>query len=83
MRSLPPFVGWYQGPQAIITLIHQQCPADEPGDMRLVPLTDRVATVVDWCGHFDADAADEGEVATTFTGLYESFIDGLAELNKS
>ena len=36
---MPPFVGWYQGPQAIITLIHQQCPADEPGDMRLIPLT--------------------------------------------
>ena len=37
--EMPPFVGWYQGPQAIITLIHQQCPADEPGDMRLLPLT--------------------------------------------
>jgi RNA polymerase sigma-70 factor, ECF subfamily len=37
--EMPPFVGWYQGPQAIITLIHQQCPADLPGDMRLLPLT--------------------------------------------
>ncbi len=37
--EMPPFVGWYQGPQAIITLIHQQCPADTPGDMRLIPLT--------------------------------------------
>ena len=27
--EMPPFVGWYQGPQAIITLIHQQCPADD------------------------------------------------------
>ena len=25
--EMPPFVGWYQGPQAIVTLIHQQCPA--------------------------------------------------------
>jgi RNA polymerase sigma-70 factor, ECF subfamily len=37
--EMPPFVGWYQGPQAIATLIHQQCPAEAPGDMRLLPLT--------------------------------------------
>jgi RNA polymerase sigma-70 factor, ECF subfamily len=37
--EMPPFVGWYQGPQAIATLIHQQCPAEAPGDMRLIPLT--------------------------------------------
>jgi RNA polymerase sigma-70 factor, ECF subfamily len=37
--EMPPFVGWYQGPQAIAALIHQQCPAHTPGDMRLIPLT--------------------------------------------
>jgi RNA polymerase sigma-70 factor, ECF subfamily len=37
--EMPPFVGWYQGRQAIATLIHQQCPAQAPGDMRLIPLT--------------------------------------------
>jgi RNA polymerase sigma-70 factor (ECF subfamily) len=37
--EMPPFIGWYQGPQAIATLIHQQCPAESPGDMRLIPLT--------------------------------------------
>src|SRR6201991_3332968 len=37
--EMPPFVGWYQGPRAIIALIHQQCPAKTPGDMRLIPLT--------------------------------------------
>jgi len=37
--EMPPFVGWYQGPQAIGALIHQQCPAQSPGDMRLLPLT--------------------------------------------
>jgi RNA polymerase sigma-70 factor, ECF subfamily len=37
--EMPPFVGWYQGPQAIAALIHQQCPAQSPGDMRLIPLT--------------------------------------------
>ena len=37
--EMPPYLGWYQGPQAIITLIHQQCPAESPGDMRLIPLT--------------------------------------------
>ncbi len=36
--EMPPYVGWYQGPQAIVTLIHQQCPAESPGDMRLIPL---------------------------------------------
>jgi RNA polymerase sigma-70 factor, ECF subfamily len=37
--EMPPFDGWYQGPQAIAALIHQQCPAEAPGDMRLLPLT--------------------------------------------
>lgn len=36
--EMPPFVGWYQGPHDIVTLIHQQCPAEAPGDMRLLPL---------------------------------------------
>ncbi len=36
--EMPPYLGWYQGPRAIITLIKQQCPAECPGDMRLVPL---------------------------------------------
>ncbi len=36
--EMPPYTGWYQGPRAIITLIHQQCPAESPGDMRLLPL---------------------------------------------
>ncbi|ORV13467.1 RNA polymerase subunit sigma-70 [Mycobacterium celatum] len=37
--EMPPFVGWYQGPQAIATLVRQQCPAQAAGDMRLLPLT--------------------------------------------
>lgn len=37
--EMPPYVGWYQGPHAIGTLIHQQCPAELPGDMRLIPLS--------------------------------------------
>ncbi|GBE63751.1 ECF RNA polymerase sigma factor SigG [Mycobacterium sp. MFM001] len=36
--EMPPFVGWYQGPQAIATLVRQQCPAQAAGDMRLLPL---------------------------------------------
>jgi RNA polymerase sigma-70 factor (ECF subfamily) len=36
--EMPPFVSWYQGPQAIATLVRQQCPAQAPGDMRLTPL---------------------------------------------
>ena len=37
--EMPPFVGWYQGGPAIGELIHQNCPADAAGDMRLLPLT--------------------------------------------
>ncbi len=37
--EMPPYTGWYQGAQNIVTLIHQQCPADSPGDMRMLPLT--------------------------------------------
>jgi len=36
--EMPPFDGWYQGPNAIGSLIHHQCPAGGPGDMRLIPL---------------------------------------------
>ncbi|WP_096372641.1 sigma-70 family RNA polymerase sigma factor [Mycobacterium ulcerans] len=36
--EMPPYAGWYQGARDIITLIHQQCPAECPGDMRLIPL---------------------------------------------
>jgi RNA polymerase sigma-70 factor, ECF subfamily len=37
--EMPPYTGWYQGPQAIVTLIHRQCPAESAGDMRMIPLT--------------------------------------------
>ncbi|CAJ1586455.1 sigma-70 family RNA polymerase sigma factor [[Mycobacterium] wendilense] len=37
--EMPPFVGWYQGGPAIGALIHHNCPAEKPGDMRLLPLT--------------------------------------------
>jgi RNA polymerase sigma-70 factor (ECF subfamily) len=36
--EMPPYTGWYQGPQAIVTLIHQQCPAEHADDMRMIPL---------------------------------------------
>ncbi|WP_424805926.1 sigma-70 family RNA polymerase sigma factor [Rhodococcus sp. 27YEA15] len=35
--EMPPFEGWYQGPEAIGALIGTKCPADGPGSMRLVP----------------------------------------------
>jgi RNA polymerase sigma-70 factor (ECF subfamily) len=35
--EMPPFTGWYCGASAIGRLIKHQCPADGPGDMRLVP----------------------------------------------
>ncbi|OBK53305.1 RNA polymerase subunit sigma-70 [Mycobacterium sp. 1081908.1] len=36
--EMPPYTGWYRGPRDIIALIHQQCPAEHPGDMRLLPV---------------------------------------------
>src|ERR1700761_2787255 len=36
--EMPPYVGWYQGAQDIVALIHRQCPADSAGDMRMLPL---------------------------------------------
>jgi RNA polymerase sigma-70 factor (ECF subfamily) len=35
--EMPPFTGWYQGPADIVRLIDTRCPADGPGDMKLVP----------------------------------------------
>jgi len=35
--EMPPFTGWYQGPEDIARLIDTRCPARGPGDMRLVP----------------------------------------------
>ncbi|HKS44348.1 MAG TPA: sigma-70 family RNA polymerase sigma factor [Amycolatopsis sp.] len=37
--EMPPFTGWYRGAEDIARLIDTQCPAKEPGDMRLVPTT--------------------------------------------
>ncbi len=36
--EMPPYVGWYQGRQAIATLVLRQCPAQASGDMRLIPV---------------------------------------------
>ncbi len=36
--EMPPFTGWYQGPTDIARLIATQCPAEGPGDMRLIPV---------------------------------------------
>lgn len=35
--EMPPFTGWYAGPADIVALIREKCPADGPGDMRLLP----------------------------------------------
>ncbi len=35
--EMPPFEGWYQGPETIVRLIDTRCPAQGPGDMKLVP----------------------------------------------
>jgi RNA polymerase sigma-70 factor, ECF subfamily len=33
--EMPPFTGWYRGPEAIVALIRGNCPASGPDDMRL------------------------------------------------
>ncbi len=35
--EMPPFIGWYQGAENIGRLVDTQCPAQGPGDMRLIP----------------------------------------------
>jgi RNA polymerase sigma-70 factor (ECF subfamily) len=35
--EMPPFPTWYQGPENIVGLIQHQCPAEGPGDMRMIP----------------------------------------------
>jgi len=37
--EMPPFDGWYQGPEAIVTLTREKCPAEGPGDMRFIRTT--------------------------------------------
>jgi RNA polymerase sigma-70 factor (ECF subfamily) len=37
--EMPPFDGWYQGPEAIATLTRVHCPAEGPGDMRFIRTT--------------------------------------------
>jgi RNA polymerase sigma-70 factor (ECF subfamily) len=34
--EMPPFDGWYQGPENIVALSKTHCPAEGPGDMRFV-----------------------------------------------
>jgi RNA polymerase sigma-70 factor (ECF subfamily) len=35
--EMPPFTGWYQGPETLGRLISTQCPAQRAGDMLMVP----------------------------------------------
>jgi RNA polymerase sigma-70 factor (ECF subfamily) len=37
--EMPPFDGWYQGPENIVQLSKTHCPAEGPGDMRFVRTT--------------------------------------------
>ena len=36
--EMPPFDGWYQGPENIVALSMTHCPAEGPGDMRFTPV---------------------------------------------
>ncbi|WP_371413044.1 sigma-70 family RNA polymerase sigma factor [Mycolicibacterium sp. GF69] len=37
--EMPPFDGWYQGPENIVQLSKTHCPSDAPGDMRFIRTT--------------------------------------------
>ena len=37
--EMPPFDGWYQGPEDIVALSKAHCPAEGPGDMRFLRTT--------------------------------------------
>ena len=37
--EMPPYTGWYQSPEAIGTLVSNQCPAKRAGDLKLVTTT--------------------------------------------
>lgn len=37
--EMPPFDGWYRGPQNIVLLSKTHCPAEGPGDMRFIRTT--------------------------------------------
>jgi RNA polymerase sigma-70 factor (ECF subfamily) len=37
--EMPPFDGWYQGPENIVLLSKTHCPAEGPGDMRFLATT--------------------------------------------
>ncbi|MGV0788067.1 sigma-70 family RNA polymerase sigma factor [Mycolicibacterium sp. XJ2] len=37
--EMPPFDGWYQGPENIVQLSKTHCPAEGPGDMRFIRTT--------------------------------------------
>jgi RNA polymerase sigma-70 factor (ECF subfamily) len=36
--EMPPYTGWYQGPADIRRLVECNCPAEQPGDLRLLPV---------------------------------------------
>ncbi len=49
------------------------------GTARIIPLTDREGSVVEWSGAYDCDAKDEEAMRELLTGLYYSFVSGLAQ----
>jgi RNA polymerase sigma-70 factor, ECF subfamily len=36
--EMPPFTSWFRTPEFIVSAISQQCPAAQPGDLKLVPI---------------------------------------------
>lgn len=47
------------------------------GTVRVIELTDRAGSVIEWSGTYDCDAADEAGMNELLTGLYTSFAAGL------
>jgi len=47
------------------------------GTARVLALTDRVGSVIEWSGAYDCDAKDEAFLDELLTGLYTSFVEGV------
>jgi len=60
--EMPPFVGWYSGPEDIARLIDTQCPAQGPGDMRLVPTRPSIRSIRGAFARYTTARPDRGRV---------------------
>jgi hypothetical protein len=49
------------------------------GTAKIISLTDRDGSVIEWSGTYDCDAKDDESMQELLTGLYHSFVAGLVQ----